>query len=213
MSDDDHRSDDDLAAEYALGALDGEERRAVAARIERDAAFARLVADWEERLSGMNESFDEAAPPPRVKSAIDAELFPQPAGGRKWWLVLGGGLVAACLALLVFLVYPTGDQPILKATLQSTDSGFAFNARVTDDAIEVDRASGDVPTDRVLELWLIEGGNPPRSVGLLDGSQIALSGLDLEAGAVLAVSLEPTGGSPTGAPTGPVVAAGELKKI
>jgi anti-sigma-K factor RskA len=32
-------------------------------------------------------------------------------------------------------------------------------------------------------------------------------------GAVLAVSLEPTGGSPTGQPTGPVVAAGDLRSI
>ncbi len=213
MSDDDHRSDDDLAAEYALGALDGEERRAVAARIESDAAFARLVAVWEERLSGMNESFDEVAPPARVKSAIDAELFPQPPRRRTWWLVLGGGLVAACMALLVFLAYPTGDRPLFTASLESTDSGFAFTARVTDDAIELDRASGDVPAGRVLELWLIEGDEPPRSVGLLDGSQIALGGFDLKAGSVLAVSIEPPGGSPTGAPTGPVVAAGELKKV
>jgi anti-sigma-K factor RskA len=35
----------------------------------------------------------------------------------------------------------------------------------------------------------------------------------LEKGAVLAVSLEPSGGSPTGQPTGPVVAAGDLKDI
>ncbi len=213
MSDDDHRSDDDLAAEYALGALDGDERRDVAARIERDAAFARLVAAWEERLSGMNEGFDEVAPPPGVKSAIDAELFLQPARRRNWWLVLGGGLVAACLALLVFLAFPTGDQPVFTAALESADSGFAFTARVTDDAIEIDRASGDIPANRVLELWLIEGDNPPRSVGLLDGSQIALGELDLKAGSVLAVSVEPPGGSPTGAPTGPVVAAGELKKV
>jgi len=34
-----------------------------------------------------------------------------------------------------------------------------------------------------------------------------------EKGTVLAVSLEPAGGSPTGAPTGPVVAAGTIGKI
>ena len=33
----------------------------------------------------------------------------------------------------------------------------------------------------------------------------------LAQGAVLAVSLEPTGGSPTGQPTGPVVAVGDLR--
>jgi anti-sigma-K factor RskA len=32
-------------------------------------------------------------------------------------------------------------------------------------------------------------------------------------GAALAISLEPKGGSPTGAPTGPVVALGALKRF
>ena len=35
----------------------------------------------------------------------------------------------------------------------------------------------------------------------------------LAQGAVLAISLEPKGGSPTGKPTGPVVASGDLKSI
>ena len=35
----------------------------------------------------------------------------------------------------------------------------------------------------------------------------------LQAEATLAVSLEPPGGSPTGQPTGPVIAAGKLQKI
>ncbi|WP_287200988.1 anti-sigma factor, partial [Mesorhizobium sp.] len=35
----------------------------------------------------------------------------------------------------------------------------------------------------------------------------------LAQGAVLAVSVEPAGGSPTGQPTGPVVAAGDLKNV
>ena len=205
-------SDDDLAAEYALGVLDGELRREVADRVGRDAAFARLVAAWEVRLAGMNEGFDEVAPPPGVKSAIDTKLFPQPARRRTLWLVAGGGLVAACLALLIFLAFPTGDQPVFTAALESTDSGFAFTAQITDEEIEVDRTAGDVPAGRALELWLIEGDNSPRSVGLLDGSRIAVGNLDLKAGSVLAVSLEPSGGSPTGAPTGPVVALGEIKK-
>jgi anti-sigma-K factor RskA len=35
----------------------------------------------------------------------------------------------------------------------------------------------------------------------------------LASGAVFAISVEPAGGSTTGAPTGPVVAAGDLKAI
>jgi anti-sigma-K factor RskA len=35
----------------------------------------------------------------------------------------------------------------------------------------------------------------------------------IASGALFAISLEPEGGSPTGQPTGPVVAAGDLRSI
>ena len=71
------------------------------------------------------------------------------------------------------------------------------------------------PVARVPELWLLPaGGQAPVSLGVLEGSRTTGArwgspprGL-LEAGAALAVSLEPTGGSPTGQPTGPVVSSG-----
>ena len=62
-----------------------------------------------------------------------------------------------------------------------------------------------------------EGGGNPRSLGLLKADGVTV--LDrrrlppaLLAGgtALLAVSVEPPGGSPTGVPTGPVVYAGKL---
>ena len=76
-----------------------------------------------------------------------------------------------------------------------------------------------MPSDRDLELWSIPAGGAPLSLGLLvmqpDGSAtLVLSdeGLARRAqGAVLAISLEPRGGSTTGAPTGPVLYTGKLK--
>jgi anti-sigma-K factor RskA len=71
----------------------------------------------------------------------------------------------------------------------------------------------------VPELWLIPADGVPRSLGVigLGGTQrvtLAPTLLELVAdGAVLAVSLEPVGGSPTGAPTGPVIATGRLTAI
>jgi anti-sigma-K factor RskA len=46
----DDGGDDFLAAEFALGVLPGVELAALARRAEMDPAFARAVADWEERL-------------------------------------------------------------------------------------------------------------------------------------------------------------------
>lgn len=72
---------------------------------------------------------------------------------------------------------------------------------------------------RSAELWLISEGEKPRSLGLLDASrphEVKLSP-DLARrateGAVIAVTLEPLGGSPTGAPTGPIIAKGTLASL
>lgn len=69
------------------------------------------------------------------------------------------------------------------------------------------------------ELWLIVGDEAPRSLGLIDlrGAQSHPIPEEyrkqLQSGASLAISLEPPGGSPTGAPTGPIVAVGKLSAI
>jgi anti-sigma-K factor RskA len=72
---------------------------------------------------------------------------------------------------------------------------------------------------RVMELWLIETADAaPVSLGVVgrDGEGVMVIEAPMRArlseGAVLAVSLEPQGGSPTGQPTGPVIASGEVRR-
>ncbi|TIP55629.1 anti-sigma factor, partial [Mesorhizobium sp.] len=72
--------------------------------------------------------------------------------------------------------------------------------------------SGERAAGKDFELWMIEGKNAPVSMGVIPAGQTARMTISpavqerLAQGAVLAVSLEPAGGSPTGQPTGPVVA-------
>ena len=72
---------------------------------------------------------------------------------------------------------------------------------------------------RVPELWLIPPDGKPRPVGLLRGDQTVILSLPTDLAvlakkdAVLAVSLEPPGGSTTGLPTGPVIASGKLTSL
>ena len=68
------------------------------------------------------------------------------------------------------------------------------------------------------ELWVIPADGTPRSMGILPGADplhlrvAAPMAQQLAEGATLALSVEPTGGSPTGLPTGPVIAAGKLQR-
>jgi anti-sigma-K factor RskA len=66
------------------------------------------------------------------------------------------------------------------------------------------------PTDRAYEAWLIAPGAAPVSLGLIGAEPLRVPYPDPPQGWTLAVSLEPAGGSPVGAPTGPVLAAGEI---
>lgn len=72
---------------------------------------------------------------------------------------------------------------------------------------------------RVGELWLIPAGGAPRSLGFVSNelSHTVQVPDDLRdavaAGAVLAVTLEPEQGIPHAAPTGPVVAKGDIRSI
>ncbi|SAL66129.1 Anti-sigma-K factor rskA [Caballeronia arvi] len=73
-----------------------------------------------------------------------------------------------------------------------------------------------VPPNRTTELWLIPPNAKPIALGVFPFDQPATLSLppeiiaQMNAQGVLAVSEEPPGGSPTGAPTGPVLATGQL---
>lgn len=75
------------------------------------------------------------------------------------------------------------------------------------------------PEQNSLELWLIPSGDKPHSLGLIDpGRPVTIKVpkdllTHVNDEAVLAVSLEPPGGSPTGQPTGEVIANGKLAAL
>lgn len=229
----DFPSDDSLAAEYVLGVLPARERQAVARRIENEPAFARLIDHWEVRLSPLNASYDEIEPPASLKATLDTRLSghrQQPSGTTRLLqsIAFWRGLAAAALiAVLVALVVPymnppvKAPQPKLIASLAIDGSDVKYLA-VYDAGrqdVSLSHVSGERAPGKDFELWMIEGKNPPVSMGIIPPGTVAHMSVSLDVhkklaqDAVLAVSVEPAGGSPTGQPTGPVVAAGNLRNI
>jgi anti-sigma-K factor RskA len=117
----------------------------------------------------------------------------------------------------------TPAQPVAEAPMIAAMSGKDSPARLVATWEPNARsltvaAAGDLPTDgrHSHELWFIVGGGKPKSLGTMPlngrmhaqlAAQVAAA---LQQGTVLAISVEPTGGSPTGQPTGPVIASGPL---
>lgn len=224
--------DDMVAAEYVLGVLPAHERAAVARRIETDAEFARLVDAWEVRLAPMGSAYAEVEPPAELKAALDRRLFAadrQVARPTIWSsLAFWRGLtIAAVAALAVAVAVPllsTGPveqaSPRLVASLadQGTDVHYfvVYDAAAGD--IGLSHVTGARAEGRDFELWVIDEGAPV-SLGIIPvGASVRLGvgeemRRQIEAGAVFAISLEPEGGSPTGQPTGPVVASGDLHSV
>ena len=219
--------DEFVAAEYALGVLTGAERAAAEGRIARDRAFANMIGAWEERLSPWAAEIDEVAPPPRVWESIAAALPPaREARSGLWhslafWRVfaLASALVAVCFALFIYLGATRPSEPLVATIESGGQRSFVATVDVTRGTIAVVPAAFAGDPARVPELWLIPPGGKPLPVGLLSAQKPVVIAMpaplagQAKSGATFAVSLEPPGGSPTGAPTGPVIGAGKLTAL
>lgn len=198
--------EDALAAEYVLGVQRLTDRLATETRINRDPAFAARVQDWENRFAGLNDEFIPT-PPPDLLPRIEARLFGS-AQRRGWRAWLFGAATALALALVAMLLVPPGP-PRLVSVL--TSDMFQYEARFADERLTVTRVSGrPLPAEHSLQLWLIPPEQAPVPLGLLTGAEFTMPHSPPPPGWVLAISLEPLGGSPTGAPTGPVLAAAPI---
>lgn len=225
-------SDEDnaLAGEYVLGVLPTDARRAAEQRIASDANFASLVASWQSELSTLDDGYVPESPPAGVKARIDAQLFAgssQPSAGLWGSLVFWRTLTAAAVAAAIVLaVVDTGlidrlsgpeQRPMLVAELGAEGSAVGLVAALDPESgvLAITPAAFSPDDGKALELWLVPGEGAPVSLGLVpgDGGRLVIDqGVAgrLSAGALIAVSIEPEGGSPTGAPTGPVVLSGAL---
>lgn len=225
-----------LAAEYALGTLKAGARRRFEKMLAEHAVMRRAVAEWQDRLQPLAEFSGEIRPSPRVWQAIELRLNLRTRAVRAgFWRELRDdlifwrrlGLVSTVLTLvLAFMMLagrPDGIGAPVSYIATLTDDKAQPAALVTGDAkggslVVKLLAPQAVAADKSLELWAVPKQGAPRSLGLLaaDGS-ISLP-LPERAGpetvALLAVSLEPKGGSPDPkGPTGPILLKGAWLEI
>lgn len=218
-----------LAAEYALGLLSAGEARAFEDLMAVSGDARRDFAFWAERLSAMTNQIAAVNPPAElrnrlnriVKAQIAKEAPAEPAKGRGWGLMplLAGGIVAASLSIwAVSTVFtPTVDAPLAMARLAAPDQSLVVEVAYAADreTLEITRTAGAPPDGQVFELWLLAEDGTVASLGVLpsgeNGTLRLPAGLWPQLrGATCAISIEPPGGSPSGAPTGRVVALGPI---
>lgn len=220
------------AAELALGVLDGDERAAALRRVLADRAFAAEVEWWRFEFAALYDAVPAVDPPATLFDRIGRSLNGRPDSaaipvGRRWlWPSLTGVSTAAAAVLLAIVALRPPPAPVVVASPPSVLLAAALAP--TDDAAPLsavyDARAGTLrlPAAAIAdarhsaELWVIGADGVPYSLGLLRRGEptavpvTAANRSRLSANAVLAVSIEPVGGSPTGAPTGPVVVKGAL---
>jgi anti-sigma-K factor RskA len=223
---------DRLAAEYVLGTLQGGARRRFDALLVAHPALREAVAQWQERLAPLTISVVPVAPPERVWQGIEGRLFGEAtptrdAASARWWqqLAIWRGLSAftsfAALALVVIVLQtPPTQAPVVVVLNQNPQAPLAlqssFVASISADGraltLRPIQVAATAP-GRALELWAVPAQGAPRSLGLVQANATTtlIRSRLLADTAAFAVSVEPAGGSPTGAPTGPIVSLGALQ--
>ena len=192
-------SDDLRAGEYVLGVLDAGERRAAEERIGNDPGFARLVSDWEQRLSPWLAQVEPVQPSLHVWPRIRTRLgWPSLQGARPglwnnagfWRAATGLAIAAGVIAFVVGLRAPVAVMPAPPPAGQVAATGEAAARPVvvlardngsTGWLASIDAAHGKilmvpVPTalaagGRANELWLIPPGEAPRSLGYVSNEK------------------------------------------
>ncbi|MGH8198256.1 MAG: anti-sigma factor [Steroidobacteraceae bacterium] len=209
-----------LAAEYVLGTLTGAARRSFARRRERDPFVDRRVRAWEERFAPLTWRLAPVTPSPAVWTAIERRVGPAP---RRQWRAIAGAVAAIAVLGFGWVLWQElrPVEPQATAVVASEEGATLWRVELAADGDHVEvETIGDVryPDARSLELWALPADAAPVSLGLMPARGRVRLALDdrqraaLAQAANVAVSDEPKGGSPTGAPTGPVLYVAALAR-
>jgi len=222
---------DNLAGEYVLGTLDAGERASVAIRRLSETELDQAIQDWERRLAPLDIETAPVAPPVDLLGRIERQI-PSSAGNpvtelaavrrqlHRWRRI---GIVASAIA--ASLIIAIGMRELYwQPAPQTYVAVFAKDDVLPTFYMTFDLARREMtirpidaqrPAGKTYQLWIASDqlGPVPQSLGLMDEALApttkVLSQYDqgLLRRATFGVSLEPSGGSPTGRPTSPALHA------
>ncbi|MEH6354793.1 MAG: anti-sigma factor [Marinobacter sp.] len=223
-----------LAAEYVLGSLQGLARKRFERWMMESAAVRQEVWFWEQKLGPLSDEVAEVNPPSSVWNSIERRLWQQErhtgkaqSRANQRWFWPGWSIIAtaAALVMAVLLVQPSSEAPQMQL------SGAIVQAGIGDPLWLVSEtgrnnllklrsvAANAAEADKDYELWIVPEDGQPLSLGVIAVGgvhQVTLTDTARQAlsqSRTLAISLEPLGGSPTGAPTGPILHVAQLYEI
>ncbi|MGF9565556.1 anti-sigma factor [Neorhizobium sp. JUb45] len=225
------------ADEYVLGLLDEADATRLDAQLEHDTALADAVAQARERFLPLDTGIEPARVTPSLWNAIETRLAdaqapssipsaspPRPAAGndnaRSGWRAAAISAMAASLMLaggLIWSVTRTADPLVVAVLLNEAGEVQAVVEDFGNDTASVKLLTDfAVPADKTMQVWTLPSREMgPMSLGLLqDAHSATLSGSALprpQDTQLYEITLEQAGGSPTGRPTGPILAKGFAK--
>ncbi|MFT4305699.1 MAG: anti-sigma factor [Microbacterium sp.] len=210
-----------LAAGRALHALSPEDDRALDAALARHPEWEPHLRDAVDAASLLAEGIPEVAPPPAARDFVLARIARTPQRPRRRWLALAASIgLVLVLAVSATVAGILANRPesqvaleriqrasdVRTATVVLEDGGSAtayWSISLGEAALEAEGLPV-LASDQTFEMWLVRGGEAiPAGVFTTDAAGVAEARFQavFQQGDVMAVTVEQSGGSPTGAPT------------
>ena len=220
-----HRQLDALIGEYMLGTLRGGARRRLERALREEPMVALRLRTLQQQFTPSYSENIAATPAVDGWQRLARELnlaqhrapwYSSVSFLRGWAL---GATAAVVLGLMLLTLRATTEPsltPIAQLALKGAPPSVTAALSRDGSTLELRAARPIVAGPlRSYELWVIPEGGTPLSLAVLghvDGTLRVPEGHrgQLRKGAVLAISVEPLGGSPTGLPTGPVILSGAI---
>jgi anti-sigma-K factor RskA len=228
---------DMLAAEYIVGTLHGRARLRFEYYMAVLPELRQSVELWSEKLHGLDAALKPITPKKHVWKNIERRLgFIKKQGwlasvinSISFWQfssALTAGFAVMMMAYIV--ITPLAEQQPQYVTVinnQQAQSSWLVSINLKTKNLQITSVKPQkLAASKSFELWLLPAAKKaPISMGLMPSSGAKDIKLTAELFAILkqnmnsavgmAVSLEPKGGSPTGAPTGPILYQGAINVI